>query len=64
MFSFDMFKNSKATQSTKKPEEDIIATSDSPEEFDISKINPVGNGEKVDAIVIGTGPGGYLLQNN
>ena len=67
LFSFDMFKSSKPSAKVMtKPtvaakQNNSAQPAVSSNEFDWRKINATGNGEKVDAVIIGAGPGGYRV---
>ncbi|NQZ65940.1 MAG: FAD-dependent oxidoreductase [Mycoplasmatales bacterium] len=54
LFSFDMF--AKKGASNKKQETKVQSNH---ENFNLESINPTGNGEKVDVVIIGGGPAGY-----
>ncbi len=61
LFSFDNLKSSKATSAPAPKAEATTPKSASTSSFDWKAIKPKGDGEAVDAVVIGAGPGGYLL---
>ena len=61
MFSFDSFNNNQdEVKPAVKTDEEIVNSNQKKMNLpDPSQINPTGNGEEVDVVVLGAGPGGY-----
>ena len=62
LFSANMFgKSAPAPKATVAKSAVVEAPKSSSSKFDLNSVSPKGNGTQVDVVVIGTGPGGYVI---